>query len=375
MLKNLFLSKKGQTKTKIDEFAYILLAGVILIAIVMFASSTIQKESPLIVMPSDVFIPVQRGTFTEFNFTLEGNATKVIIEATGDAKDWINFDKNYFNVIKQKTIKAKVVVPSSISAGQYHSIIVVSSSGGNRTLDVMIDVRDEPIDIAKTISLGDFSVSYAIGTDVLTSKRDVEVYQGVFSSKDVNLVHESMDDGKYAIVNSGFISLLIEDANEAGELIIELNGEEIFKSKQGIGELIIPLNKDQIKKANTVKIKAGGPGFAFWATNSFKIKTAKFAVNYKSTPSVDKEFNLETKEVIKFRFGKVSFRVDEFTKSNDMIIKVNNVRIFRGVPLNPFEIDFENVPLNVGVNTITFFLDREAKYDLSNVILTIVYAQ
>jgi len=368
-------SSKGQTAAKVDEFAYILLAGVILIAIVMFASSTAVKENPVIVLPTDVFVPVQRGTAAEFNFTLEGNATMVTLEATGDGKDWINFNKNNFNVVKQTTVKVKVIVPSSVTAGLYYSTIVVSSSGGNKTLEARIDVTNDPIDIAKNVDLGDFSVSYTVGTDVLTSKKDVEAYNGIFGGSDVNLVHESMSDEKYAIVKSGFVSLLIEDTNGAGDLIVELNSKEIFKGKQSIGELVIPLNKSQIQKANGVKIKSGGPGWMFWTTNSFKIKSAKFAVNYQSTPSVDKQFKLESKEVEKFRFGKISFMVDRYTKSNDLIIKINDRNIFRDVPYGVVEVPFDNVPLNVGWNIIKFTLDKEAEYDLTNVILTIVYAQ
>jgi hypothetical protein len=377
MVKSLFLadSKSGQA-AKVDEFAYILLAGVILIAIVMFASTTTVKENPLIVLPTDVFIQVQRGTYAEFNFTLEGNASMVTMEVTGDGKDWINFNKNNFNVAKQTAVKVKVVVPSSVVSGLYYSTIVVSSPGGNKTLEVRISVTDEPIDIVRSIDLGDFSVSYTVGTDVLASKKDVETYNGIFSgTEDVNLVHESMSDEKYEIIKSGFVSLLIEDAKGAGDLIVEFNGKEIFKGGQSIGELVIPLNKTQIQRANSVKIKSGGSGWMFWTTTSYKIKSAKLVVNYQSAPSVEKQFNLESKEVDRFRFGKISFMVDSYTKSNDITIKINDRNIFRGVPYGVVEVVFDNVPLVAGWNVIKFSLDKEAQYDLSNVILTIVYAQ
>lgn len=367
--------EKGQVVPgRMDEFAFVLLAGIILIGVLMISFTTTPEELPPIVTPTDVFVVAQRGGVGKFNFVLEGNSTRVKFEVLGDIKEWANFNKNDFVLSGTEEITVTLVVPKSVVEGLYNGrIVVVTPSNKNKTVEVAVDVTQKAVEVSKTFDLGDFYVSYSEGTDNLASKEDAEVSKSYFSEHTINLVHGSIDDDRFSIITSGFITLLIEDTNQAGNLIVEFNGKEVFNGKAVMGELNIPIEKSEIKKSNVVSIRAASPGWKFWMSTVYRMKNANFGINYQGGALVDKQFKLTSEETSKFRWGKLSFRVREYEQPNDLIIKINDWKIYRGVPSTWSTIIFgQEVALEEGFNNVSFSLDRDAKYYLVDVYLTMV---
>jgi hypothetical protein len=245
--------------------------------------------------------------------------------------------------------------------------------GGNQTNTTNISEGNfSANDVPKFINLGDFTVSYSLGSDVIAQKKDVEVTNGWGGTSRVNLVGIVAND-KLLITNSGFIEIIIDDTNSAGNLIVEFNGQEVFNKKVDPGRASIQLTKDQIKDSNVVSIKAGGSGWKFWETTVYKIASAKLGINYQGTSFKTFQFPLTSDEVSNFRFGRLSFRISSSTSPSDMLIAINDQKFFRGVPPSAFIRDFgSEMPLIPGVNNITFSVEKASSYDLADVTLTIV---
>lgn len=378
------ISKKGETLPevpKIDEFIFILLAGVVLIFVLMIAWTTPPQLVP-IVEPRNVEIDVRQGAATTFDLTFNGTATSVNLTAGGAIRNWLSFSKNNFDFRGLTTVKVTVDVPDNIPIGTYKGTIEVKAPGGEKAVSVTINVVETTEEISmRPISLGDFTVRYTEGSDVLDSKSSVQVVKGYFTTKEVTLVGILSND-KLDIATDGYIQLIVEETNSAGNLIVFFNDEKVFDQSVGLGESIIPIDKDLIKRSNSVIIKAGSPGFKFWMNTIYKFRFAKLIIDYKGVFSKEIPFDLTSKEIQNFKDFHLSYTVvpEPTLPLPSMMIKINNQIVFWELP--PLTIFDERLKedmldnalfLREANNTITFQFGSEASYSVDNVLLTVEY--
>ncbi|MGC8812618.1 MAG: hypothetical protein ACP5O8_03495 [Candidatus Aenigmatarchaeota archaeon] len=367
---------KGQAR--IDEFAFVLLAGLVLIIVMMVAWTTTVTEA-LDVSPSSISLKLKPGDSQSFDLSLNGTATNVTVSATGEIRTWLSFDKQNFDVSGSEVVTVIVTVPSIATEKIYRGSVQISFTGGNKTIPITINVTKIPTqDLWRNFYFGDFSVSYSVGSEVLASKSNFEVSKGYFSEYSASLTHESMSEEKFQIITGGFISILVDETNNAGNLIVELNGEEVYNKNTKPGEILIELNASQIKKSNTVTIKAGLPGWKFWMSTVYRISSAKFGIYYYGVSEKSFNFELGDKEVDNFKYALFVARVKDSNPTKDLIVKVNNKEIFKSnrkatdyisKVLNPGEI-----VLNRGMNLISFSTEPpDGFYNLADVTLTVVY--
>lgn len=228
-------------------------------------------------------------------------------------------------------------------------------------------------DISRFINMGDFEVTYDLGQDTIVEKKNIEISKGFSSEKHVNMVGTVTND-KLAITTSGLIEIIVDDASGDGNLVVVLNDNELFNKKVGPGRVSIELKPDQIKDTNVVTIKASSSSWKFWENTVYDISSAKMAINFQGINFKTFSFPMSSEEVLKFKFGRLQFNAKSVsTVKNDLIIKLNDKTIFRGVPPSNFIQDFSNdVYLSSDVNNMTFSVNKATSYELSDVILILV---
>jgi len=228
-------------------------------------------------------------------------------------------------------------------------------------------------DVARFISLGDFRVTYDLGQDTIVEKKNVVVSKGISTEKHVNLVGTVTND-KLAITTSGFIEIIVDDASGDGSLIVVLNDQEIFNKKVGPGRVSISLKQDQIKDTNVVTIKCSSSGWKFWENTVYDISSANIGINFQGINFKTFSFVMSSEEVLKFKFGRITFNPKSLSSGkNDLVVKINDKTIFRGVPPSPFVQDFGNdVYLSADANNINFSTERATSYELNDVTLILV---
>jgi len=368
------LSRKGQIRigSRIDEFAFVLLAGLVLILIMVI--TTTQQTTDIDVAPSNIGLKVGTGSTKIFTLSFNGTMPNVTLAATGQIKPWISFLENNFNVEGAKSVDAQVAVPAGTSDGSYVGTIEVFYNSRKKIVSVTIDVsQSAAAGIPRDIRLGDFSVSYLLGPEVIASAGNKQVSKGYFSEYKFNLVHEAIDEDKFAAITGGIVYLLVEDTNNAGSLIVEFNGVEMHNKKTSVGEVSVAIPRDQIKKSNVITVKAGTPGWMFWMNSVYDIKTARFSIDYQKSVFPEKIFTLASEDVMSFKFGKLHFLLGDSKANSDMLIEINGYQIYKGVPPKIFDINFgSEVGPNIGDNIVSFSVDREASYSLQDVVITIV---
>jgi hypothetical protein len=375
------MPKKGQAMPKVDEFAFVLLAGIVLMLILTIIWSTPTESVPA-VNPTSVSLSIQKGASSTFKLNISGTVlTNVTLAASGTIKDWVTFDKNNFNVGGYTIVTVTVKVPKTVVEGTKTGQITVSSSGGSKSVSVSIEVTKASTELStKPIVLGDFSVSYSAGSDVLDSEKNVELTRGVFSGNEIDLFGQ-VSESKLETVTGGHVKLKVEETNSAGNLIVLFNNEEVFNSKANAGEIDIEIDASKIKATNTVAISAGSPGWMFWTTTTYDISSAEFLVDYEGIYSKKMTFSLDQKQIDNFNHFQLNYRVTDYSAPlPEMLINVNGQLVYwKRPPLTFFNDTFEKdvlgnkLVLNEGDNTISFSFEENAFYDVSNAVLTVYY--
>lgn len=370
---------------KIDEFAFVLLAGVFMIAILTLSLSTPTEGTPLVDDTTFSFT-MKPGETRTFSFVVKGKTylTAVNLTAGGDVASWIKFNKDNFDVRDQSTVTVTLKAPLDITNGLYTGRVTITGSGGKDTFSVNVEISDRTGNrtMHNVTDLGSFVVSYARGTDTLDSERDVTVSGGYFSSHPVTLTG-SVSDAKLDIATAASVDLVVGGTNGAGNLIVLLNDAEIYNGVAGEGELSVPINKSALKGSNTVTIKAAPPGLAFWSSTTYELQSAKFTLSYDGASPQTFTFLLSGDQVSNFKRFALFWTVDEAGTARpvpELKIKINNQIVYwKTPPLAYMDTTFKEdmfgsaLNLNSGENTITFSFDKNAVYSVSDATLTADY--
>jgi len=233
--------------------------------------------------------------------------------------------------------------------------------------------------VSKPVFLGDFIVSYSEGAEVLDSKSTTTVSKSYFSERALTLTGIMTED-RLTIVTDAYVQLDVEDTNMAGNLIVKVNGETVYKDVTAIGTLTIPVDKDLLETSNTVEIKAGSPGWRFWMSTMYKLRSS-FEISYMGIFSESFNFDLNAVQIANFKDLGLNYRVQNYNLPlPELMIKVNGQLAFwERPPLvlgdHTFTEDVfgNDIILNEGNNTISFNFEREASYSVADAILTVNY--
>jgi len=365
-----------KAQTRVDEFAFILLAGIVMILILAISYSTIQ-QGPISGVLSTNNLQIAQGNSATIRLTLNGTGFNVTLSSDGEIVKWLTFDQNNFDLAGSKDIIVTVMVPNNANFRTYSGNVLILSADKTFKVPLKVNVGVATVvNVPNTIRLGDFTVSYSAGTETIGENDDFEISKGYLGETSVSFTAIVPDD-KIGIITAGVLHLFVETSNSAGNLFVDFNGERVFANTISTGEILIPLNKTSINKYNSVIIRADNPGFQFWTNTYYKIKFAKMEINYSGISGKQITFSLEQKDLKDFDFGQLSFQISKYDPNalNPMFIQINGVTLLNDVPtLTYFQKTFgTEIPLYVGNNTISFAVSQHSYYQLSNVVLTIVH--
>lgn len=365
-----------KAQTRIDEFAFVLLAGIILIVIVAVAFTSIQA-GPIGATLSTTNLQIAQGNSATITLHLNGTGFNVTLSADGDLANWISFDQNNFDLSGGKDIVVTVLVPGNADFRTHSGDILVTSA--DKTVKVPITVSVTVVTVTNVpnpIRLGDFTVSYLVGSDVVGEQDNIQISKGYFSSSTSSFT-ATVPDNEMGILTDGFMKIFVETSNSDGRLFIDFNGQRVYSNTISTGEIDIPINVSAIHKYNSIVLSADNPGVKFWESTFYKIKFVKFGVDFSGINSKQLVFSLSSTDLNNYQFGSLSFQVKNYNPNalGPMLIQINGATFFNDVPtLTYFSRSFGNeIPLFNGNNTISFSVSSAASYQLANVVLTIVH--
>ncbi len=205
---------------------------------------------------------------------------------------------------------------------------------------------------------------------ILAEKGFVSAKRAIFTEKEGEF-HFAIDD----LSNTESVLLSFNVRKAEGELLVFLNGEEVFQGEVEEGS-IPPLNlpKNMLQKQNVVTFGVSSPGVAFWLTHAVSIDDlkvvgevtnvdAQYSENVFLVSKTEKE-NLE-KVVLKFQPDCI------FSDVGKLRVMVNAKEIYSAVPdcaLKMVPIEFSPSMVMEGENRLIFYTEK-GTYQLSHAVI------
>jgi hypothetical protein len=232
-----------------------------------------------------------------------------------------------------------------------------------------------PQDVPRHIRIGDFKVSYAVGSEDLKTDTGVTVKKGTLS-EDYHTMSVEIDKDMET-VTSGFINLNILDTNSAGNLVVTVNDNVVFDQKVGRGKVEVTVDKSFLDEYNVVQVSTDKEGWKFWQSSFYDIDKVGFGVNFWGNTKKVEDFVVYQDEIDEFRSGEVVFDVDDITGIGDLIVEINGREMYRGEPNFDFTKSFEaaEVGLRKGENTISFSTESGVTYELDDAEIVIIHEE
>jgi hypothetical protein len=361
-------------KGQIDEFALILLAGLILI-VILAVIWTSQASTQITVMPDSKQLTIAKGSSSSFPIFMNGSAKNVTLKASGEIADWIRFDRSSLDVDGERKVTVYVDVPTTASYGIHWGEIYITTLGFEKKISIAVNVSRRTEEKTKSIDFGDFNVGYVVGEETIAEKSGLRVERGFFSEFSPSFAVVFSEE-KLSMVAEGYLQIIVDQTNSLGNLIVEFDDKKIFDKKVSVGEIIIPVEKELIKKSNSVVLKTTTPGLVFWSSSIYVIASSRFVAKYNETIFKEFNFSLTDFEVKNLKEAKLSFFVRQHNlgipqEMNKLIIKINDQKIYEDIPPSYFVKKLVDVNFNPGTNTISFSTEKGASYLLEDVELKI----
>ncbi len=245
-------------------------------------------------------------------------------------------------------------------------------SGGNFTIfSAEIGKFGEVGEASRAINIGDISIGYTKNFVRIVEESNVKIQKGLFRDNSYTWVVDG--DEIESIRIEGFVS----DTNLYGELVVEVNGEVVWRNKTMPGrfELVI---RDVDPRHNEISLKATSSGFKFWAPTTYLFSELEISKYDYTQSEWSGGIKLYPYEVEGFDRGVLAFYVDEAVKNSDLKIDINSKTVYSARPQQspvPYEVEFDktSTALVAGENSVHIYTGRDAAYMLRNVVLKIYY--
>ena len=362
---------KGQGK--LDEFAFVLLAGLIIIIVMLLVWGVPGPTEIPTVYPTSKTLSIEKGKSDDFILEINVTSKLVTLTAKGTIADWISFDNNNFESHGLANVRVTVKVPSGADERDHPgSIVVESQEGGEVTVDLTIKVKEPKEETteeaSRNIYIGDFTVTYAEGTENVKTERDIEVKNG---GKTISAsMTRDMD-----LVTEGSLTLDVFYTNNGGNLVVKFNNEVVYDDKAMPGEITIPLTKDLLDSYNVIEISTSKPWWKFWTSSVYRLEKFEFNIDYFGDIEKRETFEVYRDELLNFREAWVYFYVNSYDGPGHLKVEINGYTLYEGRYRGSIErsFDFADVGLTRGTNTISFSTEKGTSYEIENARITIVH--
>jgi hypothetical protein len=241
--------------------------------------------------------------------------------------------------------------------GVFLLVILLITFGGNLT--VFTPTRYGYLSSSRTISLGNnFTISYTTGEENVGSLSG-EVSNGVFSKSDKTTGFQvsNLDD-----TSEGLIKLKIWNTNHYGNLIILVNGKEVYREYANVGERLISFDKSILKDDNVLEVKAESSGWMIWAPTVY-IFDADVSIDYAGRKMQTFTFDLNNLEITNVNVGRILI-FGTRTGDGNLNVRINGIQAFSGY--TTVYSDFPTDILRVGNNTVELATEPNTSYEISS---------
>jgi hypothetical protein len=371
------IKRMFMAEAKMDEFAFVLIAGLIIIIVMLLMWGVPTETQIPIVEPTSQSLVIKRGSSESFILKINVTSEKVTLTSKGTIKDWISFSNNDFESSGLSNIKVTVRVPYGTEERDYlGSIEIESAEGGKVVVPLTVTVissTSQTTETSRTHYVGDFTVTYVSGYDMIKSVTNTEVRKGF--SEDKRVSFSGIIERDMSMITDGFITIDIFYTNNEGNLVLKINNQVVFDQKVGVGELRIPIDVGLFSNYNVIEISTSKPGWKFWSNSIYKIDKIDFGINMFGNVEKTETFEVAREEITNFKEGRVEFYVESYEGDGNLIVKINDYKVFEDKRRGQISLNFDyvDVGLTRGENTISFSTETGITYNIEKAKVVIIY--
>ncbi len=247
----------------------------------------------------------------------------------------------------------------------------ISGSGNFTIFSAELGKIGEIGEASRSINIGDVNVGYVKMYVPIVEESNLKVQRGLLRDKSHSWVVDGKEIDKIKIEGS------ISDTNLYGELIVEVNGKEVWRNKTMPGRFEITIDRVD-PTHNEITLKAGSSGLKFWAPTTYIFSFLKVSKYDYAQSEFLSGIEVYSYEITGFKKGKISFYVDEAIKTADLNIDINSRQVYSGKPQEspvPYEFEFDKTSTNLaaGENSLHIYTGKNAAYKLRDVRVEIYY--
>ena len=205
---------------------------------------------------------------------------------------------------------------------------------------------------------------------IIAEKNIVYAKKGAFSGEPSKFKFVVPD-----LENSDNLLLSFKVNEVKGEVVITLNGEELFKSEVQDGDsFIVNIPANLVKEENEMLFSASSIGVALWATNMIDLESVQVVADVTSVEAQSSKNIFLVSETEKKNLEKVilKFKPDcQFTEVGKLQVLINGNEVYFAVPdceLSLVPIEFSPELVYQGENEIVFRTNK-GTYVLSHVLI------
>ena len=205
-------------------------------------------------------------------------------------------------------------------------------------------------------SLASVRIYTKIDSVVLFEKNSLYAKNGIFS--------EEISESSFSITdieNTDSLALSFKVSDVSGNLIILLNGEELYNAEVNSGDTpVLTVSDYLLQSENSLVFKVSSPGLSFWKTNSVLIESLKVVGRHTDLDyqSASNTFLLSEVEYNNLEALELQFQPEcNYDEVGRLTIVINDYNIYSGVPdcgLQMVPIEFSPDLVYEGENQIIF---------------------
>lgn len=217
----------------------------------------------------------------------------------------------------------------------------------------------------REILLGEsFEVTHSVAEEIVADV-DGRVFNGLLTGEEQR---KEFDLERYDEVSEALIRLKVLDSNYYGNMIIGLNGKEIFRDAP-VGQKTISVDPELLKRGNFLDVKAEDSTWRLWAPTVYDFEL-DMDIIYEGKKSQTFEFNLSKEEIVHLNYARLLVFGNR-DGTGKLIVRVNGNEVFTG--RTTIQTNFDPEILHVGTNRLELSAEPNTEYDISSAKITLFF--
>lgn len=234
------------------------------------------------------------------------------------------------------------------------SMFILPGSGGTKSS-------------SKTVDIGqNFVVMFLQGENNITHLSG-ESSQGLFGKTSQKT---SFPLGDYTDASEGIIKLKVWNSNYYGNLLIYINGGQVYRGTPQIGDNVISFDGSALKANNTIEIESESSGWKIWAPTVY-IFDADLSVNLVGKKTHTFSFDLTNSEVANVNRGRLLVFGTRSSGNGNLNVVLNGVEVYSG--LTPIYTDFAIDNFKAGNNTLELSTEQNTAYNITSAQIVLFF--